>query len=728
MTNRLALHIDFETLSDAKLTKEESVGIYNYAVHPSTKALMLAWGFGYQDVRLWRIWAGDPMPDELRRALEDPNQILTAYNSTFERYILEHKFGIIIPASRFQDPQASARYLSLPASLEEVSAILGLPVDYAKDSEGKKLIQLFCQPHFSTKTQIKKGALEKFYYDETTHPVEWARFCQYCIQDVIAEREVGRRLELLQVYPLPGRERAIWLFDQCVNDRGIPVDMDFVNNAFELASRSKAEAKAQQEKLTGVENANSVQQMLAWLNKQGYLASNMKKEVVQAEYDTNAALTALAKKVLEARKSATSTTYKKLAAVKRQVCPDGRLRNQFIYMGSPRCGRWSGGGGIQFHNMARPEPLFEDEANVDSARWLIYHNQYDNIETSFGSVLLTVKNVIRTSFVAKPGNRLNVCDLNAIETRVGAWFAGCQSLLDVFTPRPGHPNGDDPYLSFAEKMTGIPYAKLYADMHSKDKLVKAIAKRHRQIAKPGVLSCIYRSGGGEIKYDEDGYPYKSGVWGYASGMGIEMTQQEAHEVVRMFRQAYPEIVKMWTLLEDAVRDVLAEGAIRVKRQLGPNGCVTIDKKIINQNGQDYNILRIQLPSGRYLHYMNARIEEREMPWRDKQGNAVYKWTLIYDTSDQKTKQWRETTSHGGKIFENIVQGIARDILADKLLELEEAGLPICLHVHDEGGAETPDTVWEPGLPSMIEIMSKPVLWASGLPLGADGFEGEYYHK
>jgi DNA polymerase len=366
--------------------------------------------------------------------------------------------------------------------------------------------------------------------------------------------------------------------------------------------------------------------------------------------------------------------------------------------------------------MARPNEIFEDEENVDKARALIYAGDYDKIKELFESVLLVVKYNIRTAFVTQPGYRFNVSDLNAIETRVGAWMAGCESLLYGFRNIPDF----DPYMDFAMKMTQIPYEVLMRDKKSKDPAIKARAKRHRQIAKPGVLGCIYRMGAVTLQE-------------YAEGMGVVMTLEQAEEVVKIFREAYKEIVHMWFEIEKAIADVLAEGAVRVKRQIGPNGCIKFDKFVFTCTGSDgetypRTILRIQLPSGRYLHYMDASIQETKMPWKDKNGNDVYKPTLVYATQDQKTKQWTQVTSHGGKVFENIDQGIARDVLAEKLLMFEEADLPVVLHVHDEGGSETENSDLAPGLATMNWIMAQPIDWAPGLPLGSDGFEGTYYHK
>ncbi|HEY4831477.1 MAG TPA: hypothetical protein VIH61_02845, partial [Waddliaceae bacterium] len=321
-----------------------------------------------------------------------------------------------------------------------------------------------------------------------------------------------------------------------------------------------------------------------------------------------------------------------------------------------------------------------------------------------------------------------VSDLNAIETRVAAWVSGCQPLLQVFEPRLGKPNGNDPYIDFATKLTGIPYEKLESDIKSKDKMVKKIAKDHRQMGKVGVLGCVYRLGGGGWGINpKTGDDVKTGMWGFAEGYGVQMEQSQAHHIVQIFREYALEIKQMWFDIEDAYADVLA--GTRTKRELGPGGCVKFDKLTLNQQGEKRDILRIQLPDGSFLHYFDAKIEDKKKPWKDSDGNDVYGPTLTYSGVNQTSHQWQPgITSHGGKIFENIVQAIARGILAVKLLAIEAIGIQICGHVHDEGIGETADCPFQPGVQEMIEIMSQPVSWAPGLLLGADGFEGSYYHK
>ena len=398
------LRLDFETRGTAELSGKNSVGLYNYANHPETQVLMLAWKFDTKEPLLWQPHLLDTMPLTLYKALRDPEVTVSAFNSAFERYILQYKLGITIPASRFLDPQVGARYLSMPASLEEVGDVLDLPPNLRKDKRGEALIDLFSEP----KTRKKKEGGGVYFNDWKSHPKEWEEFCEYCRQDVVTEEEISRRMEILGALPLPPFERKLWVFDQRVNDRGMPVDVDFVQKALRLALRAKSEALERQNKLTGLENANSQAQLLPWVRARGYLFNTLRKETVDAVLkDPETKITPECREVLKARREAASTSYTKLAAILRQVCPDGRLRNQFIFMGSSRCGRWAGNA-VQLHNMARPDGTFEKRKNLEDARALIYAEDYEGIKERFkdektgkpGSVLLVIKNCIRTVFVA----------------------------------------------------------------------------------------------------------------------------------------------------------------------------------------------------------------------------------------------------------------------------------------------------------------------------------------
>ena len=395
---------DFETRSELELTE---FGLHNYANHSTTRALMFGWRI-VQDlndkppVEMWEPRL-NPMPAKLWAAIEDPHVQIIAFNSAFERYIFKYVIGIDIPALRFQDPQASARYLSLPASLDDVGMVLGLPKELRKDKRGEQLMKMFSFPQ----TRSKKQSGGIYFNEPEDFPKEWEEYKEYCRQDVRAEQEVARREMLLGSFPLPARERKIWIFDQKVNDRGMPTDRVFVEKLFKIASKNKQEKKELQNEKTGLENANSTTQLLPWLKDRGYTLNNLRKPNIELVLkDPDQKLTEECREVLTARLEASSTSYKKLETILRHLSPDNRLRNQFIFMGSDRCGRWASAA-AQLHNMARPDNTFEDLDNVRKARDLVYAEDYEGLKTAFidkngeyYSPLIIAKNIIRTVFVA----------------------------------------------------------------------------------------------------------------------------------------------------------------------------------------------------------------------------------------------------------------------------------------------------------------------------------------
>jgi DNA polymerase len=397
----IELHCDFESRSPVS---PSDVGLHNYIFRPDTEPLFLWYKIGDGEYKCWRIWESQPISTSLATYLHRTDVMLVAFNSAFERYMFQ-KLGYDIPASRFIDPQVGGRYLSLPASLDVQGHVMDLPANLAKDKRGEELIKLFCQKVIIKAT--KKNPSREYYNDWTTHPKEWAEFLEYGRQDVVAEGELLRRMRVLRALPLPDFEQRLWLLDQKVNDRGMPVDVGFVRKMYALAIRAKKEAKENFEKMTGVANANSPAQIKAWASTQGYPYPSLGKDVVaSALKDPNLKLTDLCRTALKMRAEAASTSYQKLGKILECVSPDGRLRNQFIFMGSSRCGRWSGSA-VQLHNMARPLPPkdlkghdFEKQKVVKEARAMVYAEDYEGIKAKYGSVLLTVKSLIRTVFVA----------------------------------------------------------------------------------------------------------------------------------------------------------------------------------------------------------------------------------------------------------------------------------------------------------------------------------------
>jgi DNA polymerase bacteriophage-type len=738
------IHLDFETRSALDLKK---VGTDNYVKHSSTKILMMAYAFDDGLVKLWEPHR-EPFPNDVLEAIKDPHIIKAAWHANFEKSLLFCKLDIDTAIESWIDPMVNARYFSLPGSLEDVGEILKLPINLRKSSEGEDLIKLFSVPR-----PVKKGrrqatnentlfdisptenaAQEYVFADHTTHPEEWEAFGGYCKQDVVAERAIGTWLNHKQCAPLPEREMKLWYLDQKINVFGMPADRKFVENSYALAVKDKEALAERQKKLTGLENPNSNSQMLKWAQERGYPYNSIRKEpVTVALSDTEIKLTKDCREVLTLRKQSAKTSYTKLAALVSALSEDDYLRNQFLFMGSARAARWSGRQ-VQLHNMARPIKAMEKEGALDIARNFIYTNDYDGLEKTFGSVIDVVTSCIRSAFVAPIGSRFNVCDLNAIENRVLGWISGETKILDVF--RTLSPSGRKrcPYLTFACVMYNIPYDVLERAYYEKK---DPEAKEKRQVAKPAVLGAGYRLSGGEWKINRYGDRVKTGLWGYAENMGIAISQELSNESVKQFRAEYKKVVYAWYEYEDAVLRCLSGQGPQEMCSNGPidstYGCqlqgrarehlVWCDRR--RRKDGSY-VLRIHLPAGRCLHYVNAQIVEREMPSRD--GGTYKKKSMAYEGINQENKKWELIYTHGGKLVENVVQSIARDVLAEGMLECDRIGLQICGHIHDEIITLSEDTDEAPGLMDLKSFMSTTPVWAPGLPLDADGYQDRYYHK
>jgi DNA polymerase len=377
------------------------------------------------------------------------------------------------------------------------------------------------------------------------------------------------------------------------------------------------------------------------------------------------------------------------------------------------------GKAVQLHNMARPIKTVEELEDINAARELIYAKDFSGIVKRFeerqkdetiksGSVIDVVTSCIRSSFVAPTGKKLVVSDLNAIENRVLGWVAGEDKILEVFRL------GRDPYLAFASLMYKIPYEVLAATKKTPD------TKEKRQIAKPAVLGAGYRLAGGKWGINPKTKDrIKTGLWGYAEAMGVLISQDLAVASVKAFRAEYKKVVGLWYDSERAVAKCIRDGG---QQPIGPTGLVWCDRK---KRKDGSLILRIHLPSGRYLHYLNAGLDTTVM-----QGdNGPYeRENFVYDGIDQVTRMWGVVRSHGGKIVENVVQAISRDVLAEAMLEADEVGFEIIGHVHDEIVTLSDDTEDSLGLVDLKCIMSTTPSWAPGLPLNAEGYEGYFYRK
>lgn len=711
MTN---LYLDFETASEVDL---ETVGLDNYAKHPSTRVLMLGWALDEEPVELWQPHLSAKLPAKLAEALIDPQTKKLAWNCPFEINIFRHVLKIDIPIEFWFDIQVQARYLSLPGGLDKVGAILGLAPDEAKDKNGTRLKNMFCYPAHLGGEQTLFGTSQPYFRDWNTNPRDWDAFCEYCKQDVVSERVLFNRMKSLLI---PESEQKIWYLDQKINETGLPTAREFAENMFSMASRAKNELLTRIKEKTGLENPNSNEQFLAWAKTQGYDFGSIKKEFVVSalnESSETSKLTELGREVLKIRQEAAKQSYQKLEKLHNFVSSDGRLRNQFLYLGAARTGRWSGTG-VQVQNLTRP--MKEVEKKYDRALEIIAKADYKAAESEFSSVIGMTTSCLRSAFQASPGKKLVIADLNAIENRGLGWVAGCELTLNVFK------EGKCPYLDFATELYGIPYWNITTIVDGIHKAKDKEAAEMRQNSKPAVLGAGYELGVGELKLNQYGDLRWTGLMGYALNMGVELPYELARDAIQVFRQKRPKIADydygLWSNLERAAKTVLKQGG-----QV-PVGPVVFDRKR-RANGEF--ILRILLPSGRHLHYINARLVETEKT--SKKGRTYTQTSIMYDgighgvgAIDTKAN-WGPVYTYGGKLTENIVQAISRDVLVNGMQLADNTGFTIVGHFHDEIVCEV-DQNSGLGIKQLVECMKTPPSWGMDFPLGAEGFEAQVYKK
>lgn len=676
----MKLHCDFETRSVLNL---ETVGLDNYTRHPSTQALMLSWAIDEEPVQLWQIARGEAIPQRLSFAIRD-SRMKCAWNAGFERMVFERQLGIKTAIDEWIDPCVRARYVSMPGKLERVCTILQLGEQGKKD--GKRLIDKFCMPRIQDMPlfQETNGV---WFADWNTEPRDWELFCDYCIRDTEVERTI---LNWLEKFGFPENEQAGWVLDQQINLAGIPFDKNMLYQAVSIAGRAKDALLRRATEITGLENPNSIEQLLPWVRERGYSYGSLKLPLIESSLLADT-LPPECREALMIRKDMAKTSDLKLPVLQSIGGADDRVRNQYVYLGAARAGRWSGRD-VQPQNMPRPSRSVKKR--LDRAIELICAGDYDTIEKEFGSPLDVVGSTIRSIFRAPAGYKFVVCDLNAIEVRVLGYLARCERINDIFR------QGRDPYLVFACDLPfGMTYEELLAEYEAGN-------DEHRQQSKAPVLGGGYGLGGGKEIINGSGDLVRTGLWGYALSLGINLTQKQSKTAVRVYRSTYIEVPALWEDLEYAARKAIRNGDTTT---VGP---VTFDRMD--------NVMRVLLPSGRRLHYINARFEDVDF-------EGELRETICYDGQAQQSKKWGRITTWGGKLTENIDQAISRDILLHGMQRAAERGFEIVGHAHDEIISLVPDKSLL-DLEDLRHCMSMTPPWAEGLLLDANGYEAERYRK
>lgn len=539
------LSIDLETYSSADIGK---TGVYRYSESSDFEILLFGYSIDGAPVQLVDLTCGERVPEEVRDALSDPSVTKWAFNASFERICLSRWLGL--PSGAYLEPDQWrcsmiwSAYLGLPLSLAGVGAVLKL--DKQKLDTGKDLIRYFCKPCRPTK---KNGGRTR---NLPRHdPGKWEQFKSYNLRDVETEMEIQKKLAR---FPVPEFVWDEYHLDQEINDRGIRVDMQMVENAIDVDGWSRFDLKTQLQDLTALENPNSVAQMKAWLTQHGMEIESLgKKEVAAMLKDAPPDM----REALILRQQLAKSSVKKYQAMQNCVCADGRAHGMFMFYGANRTGRFAGRL-VQLQNL--PQNHMDD---LEQARALVRRADYDSLQLLYDSVPDVLSELIRTAFIPYEGGKFIVADFSAIEARVIAWMADEKWRLEVFK------NGGDIYCASASQMFGVPVEKHGINGHL------------RQKGKIAELALGYGGSVGALK-----------AMG-ALEMGIP--EEELKPLVDAWRDANPNITELWWDVDRAVKE-----AVDLRTTSETHGI-----QFVYESG----FLFICLPSGRRLAYVKPRIGE-----------------------------------------------------------------------------------------------------------------------
>jgi len=715
--------LDFETYSEAGYTWDNelnkwvsitkspphglgAVGASAYSEHPSTEVLSLA--YDLKDGQGARMWIPSmPPPVELFEHIAKLG-LLEAHNSAFEWYIWANvchaRMGWpALPYWLLRDSMAKARAFSLPGKLAKLAEVL--KVSDQKIDDGKRLINKLTKPRNPT----KKDPRTRIRPEE--EPVDGPKFYAYNVGDIKAESAVSALMPDLST-----DELELWLLDQCINLRGVHIDSDGLNNCLAIVKQAFEQYTAELISITDgrVQSAGEIGKIINWLGANGLHISSIDADHVE-EALKRENLPAHARRVLEIRALIGAASVKKLFAIDRRRSADGRLRDLFAFCGADRTGRFAGRG-PQPQNLPNSGPEVvrckcdrhygshlqecpwcrSPKAFAESAEWgidavndaltVIASKDLKMVEHYFGDAVAAVSGCLRGLFSAAPGCDFLCSDYSAIEAVVLAMLSGEQWRIDVFRTH------GKIYEMSAAKISGVPFEELIRH--------KEETGEHHPLRKKG-------------KVNELALGFQGG-YGACVAFGADkyMNEEEIRESIKSWRIESPMIVKFWYGLQDA-----ATAAVQ-----NPGTCYAY-------NGLTYgvkdDVLYCQLLSSRKLSYHQPRLHPDVTPW----GKQVLKLTYMGWNSDYKKgpQGWMRMDTYGGKLCENVVQAIARDILTFAMKNIERAGYAIALHVHDEIVSEVVEGTGS--IEEFERIMATMPTWASNWPIrAAGGWRGKRYRK
>jgi DNA polymerase len=706
--------MDFESYSEAGYVRNPvtgkwtgkglaDVGAPAYSEHPSTLILCLA--YDLKDGKGSRLWLPETPPPVDLFAYLAAGGLIEAHNSGFEFYLWKNicaaRMGWPrVSLDQFRCSMSKCVAFGLPGALDKVGAILN--AEQQKDKRGKQLIQLLCRP----KTPTRKVPQAR-----NTDPALLQELYDYCGQDIAAESAISTTLPDLSPY-----EQQVWLMDQRINTRGVYIDRAALDDCIYVVNAATEKYTDELQRLTGgmVQTADELAKLQSWLALQGVRLPSVDADTIEAALERDD-LTPNVRRALWIRSSVGSRSVKKLHAIKRRLCADGRLRDLFAYYGAGRTGRWAGRGPQPQNLPASGPPTAQCDAcgsyshaslefcpfcacadrkavewGADVVRQAlldIASRDINYLERAWIDPLAVVCGCLRGLFVAAPGHDLICSDFSAIEAVVIAAISGCEWRLEVFRTH------GKIYEMSAAKITGVSFDTMMQ--------YKAEHGEHHPLRKKV----------GKVAELASGYQGWIGAW---KNFGADkfMNDDEIKDAILAWRDASPEIPALWKGLERAfLQAALNPGTAHSYRGI--------------TYGVMQDVMFCILPSGRQLKYHAPRAIRGVDDWgRDK-------WFLSFEgwNSDYKKGPigWMRIDTYGGKLTENAVQAIARDIQANAMLKLEAKGYPIVLHVHDEACSEVPQG--QGSVEEYEQIMVDALAWFATWPIkAAGGWRGDRYRK
>ncbi len=670
MRDQRFLILDYETRSRAPLKK---TGSFEYAAHPSTRILCVAWKLGTREelrtapTRSWSPFLdGGIVPRELAEALADETVTIVAHNALFEqvitrfvlpRYTIGPKKKAIIqdlPSSRWYCTAATAAALALPRKLEGAGAALGLKVQ--KDLVGHKLVLKYCKPRKPTRNN------PRLFHNNAA---ELRRIVEYCVTDVDTETEL-----FLTCPGLNPLERQIWELDQEINMRGFRVDRPLVQKILKMIEEESANLNAETDTITLGALASTAQRdgVLDFLEAEGIKLPNLQAKTV-SDAIASGLVQGEAKRILEIRQAISKTSTAKYVAMETRSRFDGCIRDILMYWAATT-GRW-GGSGVQPQNFPRGIQGLDSWQAVEILR----EGDLDLIRMLYGDPMNLFASCLRAMIIPREGMEFHCADYVAIETHKLFWMAEHTEGLKALHAR------RDLYKEMASDIYGLPVEKIAKD------------SRERFIGKESILGCGYQMGGPTFRKN-------------CIKKGVEIDEAAADMAVKKYREKHRPVTKMWGNLERA-----ALSAIK-----NPGKRYTINKTTWFVRGK---FLHCELPSKRLLSYYGPHIKP-VVKWGEEREGIFY-WGV-----NKYTRKWEVLQTYGGKLTENVVQASSRDIMAEAMLRVRRAGYRVVLTVHDELLSEAPVGQKDPA--EYAKLLETLPAWAPGLPVRVEGWKGPRYKK